>query len=161
MKPQNANPPAPPVLLDYARADAASGTPTPAVFWVLFCILGALCSLPAFVMLGELSPSAIVLQLAFVAWLTAAILHLLKNRFQHAVAAAWVTMLWLLLFARVAHRLWYWLTIGMEAPDGTGSPLAFLMGFGFEIALIVPFTLLGFLLLPSKPWRIPPRLSPC
>ena len=62
-------------------------------------------------------------------------------------------MLWIPVAIIVCIYLDHWWRIGTEAPDGRGSPLAFLMGFMFQLFLFVPLTVLFGILIFTKPWR--------
>jgi len=98
---------------------------------------------------------AVVLQTAGALWVVALALRALRNRFAYAAAGVWVLLLWLPVCVQVVRRLYYWVTIGMERPDGTGSPLAFLIGLVFEWVVLFPLTALLVYLVRAKPWRRP------
>ena len=63
--------------------------------------------------------------------------------------------MWLPMGVQVVRRLHYWVTIGMEPPDGVGSPLAFLVGFVLEWLVFLLLTILLVYLVRAKPWRGP------
>jgi hypothetical protein len=72
-----------------------------------------------------------------------------KSGFYAAVA---FTVPWILLFgAQFCRRVFYLAAYGGDAPDGMGSPLAFLIGWAFEIPPTVVILTLGFFLL--REWK--------
>ncbi|TWT90768.1 hypothetical protein Mal64_11650 [Pseudobythopirellula maris] len=151
-----------------ARAHASSttsrGRAPETTFWTALCLLGAFIGLVTLESIGKTSIAAIVLQVAAAIWIAALLLRMYRHRLAYAAAGAWVLLLWLPMCAQVIRRLHYWVTIGMEPPDGMGSPLAFMMGLIFELLVFLPLTGLLIDLVLLKPWRSGRRIrkrDPC
>ena len=49
-----------------------------------------------------------------------------------------------------SRRLYYWFAYGGEEPDGTGSPMAFIMGFAFEAPFYVLLCFLAITLISDR-----------
>lgn len=122
-------------------------------FWLAYYLAGTLTALIALQVLGEGSLAALILQALTTLWLTGIVMHLIARRWAYAVAGSWALLVALPLAFQVLQRLYHWITIGMEAEDGTGSPLAFLIGFVFEWLLFAPLCMMLVILIAMKPWR--------
>jgi hypothetical protein len=123
------------------------------LFWLAFYALGLLVLLMSVGSFGKTAPVALLVQAACSLWLTATVLHVLRSKLAYMIAGIWVLMLGLPLAFQVVRRLHYWAIIGMEAPDGMGSPLAFLIGFIFEWVIFFPLCLMLAVLILFRPWR--------
>jgi hypothetical protein len=123
------------------------------LFWVGFYGVGALSLLLSLRSLGATSPIALLLQASLAIWALAGVLHVCRRRESYAVAGFWAVLLGLPLSVQVMQRLHYWLTIGMEPPDGMGSPMAFLAGFVIEWLIFAPLCVMLLILLVARPWR--------
>ncbi|HEV2295510.1 MAG TPA: hypothetical protein VGR35_16795 [Tepidisphaeraceae bacterium] len=129
------------------------------LFWLAFYPHGALVILVSLRSFGSSSPVAILLQCAVVVWATTLVLHLLRRKAAYATAAVWVSTLGLLLGYQVVRRAHYWITIGMEPPDGMGSPMAFLFHFVLEWVLLLPLCFMLAVLIVIRPWRGDQRMD--
>ncbi|HEV7301968.1 MAG TPA: hypothetical protein VGN72_21715 [Tepidisphaeraceae bacterium] len=127
--------------------------PALVLFWLAFYGLGSLVFLISLRSFGKTAPVAMLLQAACLLWFIATVLHLSRSRFAYAFAGGWVLLLGLPLAFQVVKRLHYWITIGMEPPDGMGSPMAFLLGFIMEWAAFLPLCLMLIVLVLFRPWR--------
>ena len=128
-------------------------SPATALFWMAFYGLGALLLLLTLRSFGKTSPVAILLQSAVAIWALTVVFHLFRSKIAYVTAAAWVVMLGLPLSVQVVRRLHHWITIGMDAPDGMGSPMAFLFGFILEWVVFAPLCLMLAVLVVLRPWR--------
>jgi hypothetical protein len=93
---------------------------------------GAVPLLPAFRILGSLSPIALFLQYLAIIWLLGFVGILVRSRFGLRVVVLALASAWLPALAQTLRRLYAILTATVERPDGTGSPLAFVMGLAIE-----------------------------
>jgi hypothetical protein len=50
-------------------------------------------------------------------------------------------------FIRFGGRIFYWFAYGGDSPDGIGSPLAFLIGWAFEMPAVIGMALLCYMLI--------------
>jgi hypothetical protein len=125
------------------------------VFWAITYVYGSLLTLflvsnPRGTAIGDIY--AIVICLLWV--LAIALRRSGQPRgYQYLAAVAWILMAWIPVTIIICVYLDYWRRIGTEAPDGMGSPLAFLMGLMFQVLLFVPLTVLLGILIFAKPWR--------
>ena len=124
------------------------------LFWVAFYGLGALILLLTLRSLGKVAPVAILLQSAIAVWALALVLRLLRSKVAYVIAAIWVLMLGLPLAVQVVRRAHHWITIGMDSPDGMGSPMAFLLGFVLEWVVFAPLCFMLGVLVLLRPWRV-------
>jgi len=123
------------------------------LFWITFYGLGVLILLLTLRSFGKTSPVAILLQAAVAVWVLTTVFQLLRWKVAYLIAAAWVLMLGLPLAFQVVRRMHHWLTIGMDAPDGMGSPMAFLLGFVLEWVVFAPLCFMLAVLVVLRPWR--------
>lgn len=147
--------PSSPIPLAYAPVIRGRGSASETVFWILFYVLGVLLGLISLLAIRSATWLVVLLEVALVVWLVSAVLHVMKHRLRYLMAGVWTALLWAPMCLQVVRRLHYWVTVGMEPPDGMGSPLAFLMGFAFEQLLFLPLTIMLVLLIRTKPWRGP------
>jgi hypothetical protein len=150
MHPPRYTPPPYPTL-NYAPPLRAR--PWEVAFWTIYSTIGALLCLLSLSLIGRTTPAALVLHAACVLWIASIVLRIMSSRFMYAAAGAWVALLWVPMCVQVFRRLYYWATIGMEPPDGMGSPIAFLIGFIIEWLLFLPLTFMLVFLIRAKPWR--------
>lgn len=138
--------------LDYASRSTPA-RPNDDLFWVGVLALGLPVGLLTRFVIGATAPAAVLLQGAGLVWLAALGLRAAGWRGAWAVAAAWAVLLWVPLGAQVVRRLHHWATIGMDAADGSGSPMAFVFGFALEWAVFGPLTALLAWLAWARLWR--------
>jgi hypothetical protein len=136
-----------PILLYSSRPPSRPVRWVEAWFWGIFYIMGLPLGVLTLLSLFQTSPAALFLKAAAGLWLGAVLLHAGGQRLQYRAAGAWTVGLWIPMGCQVVRRLHYWITIGMEPPDGMGSPLAFLIGFVMEQMVFLPLTALLLLLL--------------
>ena len=129
--------------------------PSERAFWAITYIFGSFVALtiianPRGTLIADIYAVAICL-----VWAFAIVLRRSDQPrgYQYLAAGAWILMLWIPVAIIVCIYLDHWRRIGTEAPDGRGSPLAFLMGFMFQLFLFVPLTVLFGILIFTKPWR--------
>lgn len=126
------------------------------VFWPIFsCATCAYTGL-ALLSLGNGGMPALIISAAAGLWLIACILAFIENRWRYLFAGLAVAAIGLPTGVAICFYIHHWLTIGMEAADGMGSPMAFLIGLAFQILLFAPAALLALILAVQKPWRTYP-----
>lgn len=123
------------------------------VFWAFFAIFFAGVSFVAWRSVASHAPMALVVQGVWLLWCAAIVFTLLQRQVAHGLTAVAVLSLWLPLCFQVFRRLYFWATVGMELPDGTGSPMAFIFGFVLEWAFFLPLCGMLGILLVTRPWR--------
>jgi hypothetical protein len=124
------------------------------LFWIAFYGLGALILLLTLRSFGKVAPVAVLLQSAAAVWALTLVLHLLRSKAAFVTATIWVLMLGLPLAFQVVRRAYHWITVGMDSPDGMGSPMAFLLGFVLEWLVLAPLCFMLAVLVLLRPWRI-------
>lgn len=133
--------------LDFLRKPAL------VLFWIVFYGVGSLVLLISLRSFGKTAPVAILLQATCLLWLIATVFHLSRSRIAYAFAGGLVLLLGLPLAFQIVRRLHYWITIGMDSPDGMGSPMVFLFMFALEWAVLLPLCLMLIVLVLFRPWR--------
>jgi hypothetical protein len=123
------------------------------LFWVAFYGLGTLILLLTLRSFGKVTPVAVLLQSAVAVWALTLALHLLRSKVAYVTGAIWVLMLGLPLAFQVVWRAHHWITMGMDSPDGMGSPMVFLFEFVLEWVVFAPLCFMLAILVLLRPWR--------
>jgi hypothetical protein len=110
------------------------------MFWVGYAFLSPAPIALAILCLAQSSVGAILVQGFAVAWIAAAVLAIARKRLAFAIGLTLVAVPWLGLLAQTTRRLFHFLTIGLEAADGSGSPALFVLNAIIELALFLPLT---------------------
>ena len=85
-------------------------------------------------------------------WSAFSIAYLRRARWTWVGCATFLGLLLALLSFQFLRRIGFMFLHGLDRPDGSGSPLAFVIGFAFEIALLTPTVVFAAWL-----WRVRPR----
>jgi hypothetical protein len=150
MDEQNQPPPATPI----AYATPSSRSDREKAFWWTFLLFGGFLALLSLGSLFRDKSLWVVLNWAtLVAWLAAVVCHVEKARLQYVAIGLWLLLTWPRQAYVVARYVHFALIVGEEGPGGYGSPLAFELGFCFEVVLFLPLTILLAYFVRTRLWR--------
>lgn len=122
-------------------------------FWVGYGLLTPAPVALAILSLGKTSAGAMIVQVFAALWVAAGAFAIARIPAAAVVAVLLVAIPWFALLVQTMRRLFHFITIGMEAADGTGSPALFALNAIIELMLFLPLTvvvLLGVMSLIKK-----------